>query len=209
MSNVPFLIGHTIVLRPPCDEDVTEDNWHHWYNDATITRFNSHGVFPISREKELQYVRTAMNRHDCLLMAIIEKNSGRLLGNAALQNIDFLNRRCNIALTIGEQTALSAGVETYGLLIQHAFCRLNLNRVADATHEKLLAFIHMLRVLGFTIEGQGRQHFLRDGQYYDSILFGVLASDFFRLREERGGSILFETHEDLLKAIFAAARQID
>jgi len=201
MPIAPFLVGHTIILRSPVAEDVTEGDWHHWYNDASVTQFNSHGVFPVSQDEELEFVRSSMKRRDGLLMAILEKSSGRLVGNAALQNIDFINRRCNIALTIGEQAGPSTGVEAYGLLTQHAFCRLNLNRVSDATHERCLKFVSMLQVLGFEIEGRGRQHYLRDGEYSDSVFFGVLSEDFFRLRNERGGPILYETHEELMRSI--------
>ncbi len=64
----------------------------------------------------------------------------------------------------------------------------------------------MLEIIGFQVEGCGRQHFLRDGNYYDRIQFGVIAEDFFKLREARAGSILFDSEEKLNSAIVAAAR---
>jgi RimJ/RimL family protein N-acetyltransferase len=203
----PFLEGHTINLRIPRDEDITDGNWHSWYNDLETTRFNSHGVFPVSRARELEIVKSKLTLSDMLLVAIEEKGSGRLIGNAALYSIDLINRTCKISLTIGEHSAMSAGLEAYGLLVQHAFCRLNLNRVAESTHERLLTFVHMLKVIGFKEEGRGRQYYLRDGRYSDIIFFGVVASDFFRLQAERSGTIIFNTHEELLSAITNVVRE--
>lgn len=147
-----FLTGHTIYLRRPVEADVTEGRWHHWYNDYSVTRFNTHGVFPISREQELEFVRAALGRANTLLLVVCEKGTDRLIGNIALQNIDLINRKANIGLTLGEEAGLSAGVEAFGLLCDHAFSRLNLNRVHDGTHERLEGFARMIRVLGFQIE---------------------------------------------------------
>ncbi|WP_119417823.1 GNAT family N-acetyltransferase [Desertibaculum subflavum] len=201
-----FLTGHTIYLRQPVDADVTEGNWHRWYNDQAVTRFNTHGVYPISREQELDYVRAAMARASTLLLAVCEKGSDRLLGNVALQNIDLINRKANIGLTLGEEAGLTAGVEAFGLVCDHAFSRLNLNRVADGTHEKLEPFARMIGVLGFAIEGRGRQDYLRDGRAYDQILFGCLAADFLRLKVERDGRILFATVDELTRAVVQSVR---
>jgi RimJ/RimL family protein N-acetyltransferase len=201
-----FLIGHTIYLRRPVDADVTEGNWHRWYNNQAVTRFNTHGVHPVSREQELDYVHAALARSNTLLLAVCEKGTDRLLGNVALQNIDLINRKANIGLTLGEESGLTAGVEAFGLICDHAFSRFNLNRVHDGTHEKLEGFARMIGVLGFEIEGRGRQDYIRDGRFYDQILFGCLAADFFRLKAERGGQILFSDVDELTRAVVLAVR---
>lgn len=202
-----FLVGHTILLRPPVDDDVIEGNWHSWYNDARVTRFNSHGIYPISRKQELAVVRDSMSAPNRILLAIVERQSNRLLGNASLQDIDLLNRRCRIAITIGETAPLTTGVEVYGLLVQHAFTRLNLERVFDATHEALADFVTMLGVVGFSVEGRFSRHFLRDRKFSDAIAFAVLADRFFELQQSRGGAILFETHAQLAEAVIDSVRK--
>jgi ribosomal-protein-alanine N-acetyltransferase len=201
-----FLTGHTIYLRRPVEADVTEGNWHRWYNDQAVTRFNTHGVYPISREQELEYVRAALARPNTLLLVVCEKGTDRLLGNVALQNIDLINRKANIGLTLGEEAGLTTGVEAFGLICDHGFSRLNLNRIADGTHEKLEPFAHMIGVLGFEIEGRGRQDYMRDGRTYDQILFGCLAADFFRLKAERNGEILFASLDELSRAVILAVQ---
>lgn len=202
-----FLVGHTIFLRPPEDDDVLKEGWHSWYNDQRVTRFNSHGVYPISRTQEIALVRDALSAPNSILLAIVEQRSNRLLGNASLQDIDLLNRRCRIALTIGETASLTTGVEVYGLLLQHAFTRLNLERVFDATHEALADFVAMLGVVGFSVEGRFSRHFLRDRKFSDAIAFAALADRFFELQRARGGDILFETHAQLADAVVDSVRK--
>jgi RimJ/RimL family protein N-acetyltransferase len=201
ISSPPFLTGHTIELRVPVDADVMEDNWHIWYNDMDVTRHNVHGVFPLGRTAELRIVHEIMARRDTILLAIVEKDSQQLIGNVALQKIDLINRHCNIAITIGEKASISAGVEVFGLLVQHAFMRLNLHRIDEATHENLRTFVQMLGVLGFKIEGIGKDHYFKDGIWSDKIYYSILEEDFKALRKIRGGHIIFKTHEELLLAI--------
>jgi RimJ/RimL family protein N-acetyltransferase len=201
-----YFEGHTIGLRRPLESDVTDGIWSSWYNDPKITQYNTHGVFPVSIDDEIKYINERMGRHDCLIFAVINKNSGELIGNAALQNIDYINRKCNIALTIGKPLGISTAVEVFGLLLDHAFLRLNLNRVGDATHEKLESLVKILGVLGFREEGRSREFFLRDGEYCDSIQYGVLSKEFLSLRELRKGKILFEELDILNAAIVDAIR---
>ena len=206
MNDDAFLTGHKIYLRTPTDEDVIRANWHRWYNDASVTRYNSHGIFPVTIEHELNHIHQQFQNADTLMMGVFDQETDKVLGNVSLYNIDLIHRRSSISLTIGETAGLSVGIEAFGLMIDHGFCRLNLNRIADGTHEKLATFVKMLEIIGFQVEGCGRQQFLRDGNYYDSIQFGVIAEDFFKLREARAGSILFDSEEKLNSAIVAASR---
>ena len=59
----------------------------------------------------------------------------------------------------------------------------------------------MLKVLGFKKEGLLRQDMLRNGKYSDSIIFGLLAQDFFELIKKRNNKILFEDLSFLTKEI--------
>ena len=148
-----------------------------------------------------------MKDRTSILLAIFEKNTDRLIGNACLQNINLLYRHCNIALTMGESAPFTAGVETFALLLEHAFMRLNLIRVHDGTHEKLSNFVKMISILGFEYEGRGKQYFIQDGKRFDIIYFAVLAENYFKLKEKRNGHVIFETKELLIGELRKALRK--
>jgi [ribosomal protein S5]-alanine N-acetyltransferase len=198
-----ILEGHTIYLRLPKDEDVLNHDWHMWYNDYETTRYNSHGVFPISREQELDLVKNALKADNIISFAICSKLEGNLIGNCAIQSIDLLNRKAEIALTIGDADyrARTCALESVGLMLDHCFSRLNLNRVYAGANMHLSGWVTMLKVLGFNIEGTLKEDMLRDGEYIDTVSIGVLAKDFFVLKKERNGKILLENLSLLMRAI--------
>ena len=101
---------------------------------------------------------------------------------------------------------MSAGVEVWGLLLEHAFMRLNLERVEDGTHENLKGFIDMLSVVGVRIEGISKNFFLRDGKWSSKVNFSALKEDFINLKSQRGGKILFNELSELKKEIVNAVK---
>ena len=124
-----FLESHTIFLRPIEEEDVTNGDWHNWYNDYQTTRYNSHGVFPINVDDQLQFFRRSLEDRDNISLAICSKENAEVVGNVSLQQIDLLNRKADVACTVGLKASPTTGLESIGLITQHAFERLNLNKV--------------------------------------------------------------------------------
>ena len=165
------------------------------------------GVYPISVQQEAEIIQNNMNRNDSIVCSVYDLNTKKLLGNTALQNIDLIHRRCNITITIGEQTSFSAAVEAYGLLCTHAFMRLNLERISDATHENLKKLVTMLSVIGFQEEAIMEKWFLRDDKWYSKINYVVFREDFFSLQSLRSGKILFENKQELDRAIIEAVKK--
>ena len=196
-----FLKGHTIGLRAPNEDDMLKSGWHTWYNNIETTRYNSHGVYPVSIEKEFEIIQDSLNRDDVILLAIHNLKDNKILGNVSLQNIDHFNRRCNLAITIGEPSSISAGVEAFGLMTHHAFMRLNLERIEDGTHEKLLNFVKMVSVFGYEVDGISKRYFLKDNIWSDKINFSVIRENYLKKLYEHNGNILFSDYDDLKKSI--------
>lgn len=197
----PIMTGHTISLRIPVMDDVFVRGWDGWYNDQDVTRFNSHGVFPVSKEQEWEIVKAEMDNPTSILLAIWETKGDRLLGNICLQSVDFVNRTARLAVTIGEAAPPTACVEAFGLMTNHAFMRLNLNRIFEATHANLINFIKSIGIFGFQVEGRGREHFLKDGLAGDIIYYGTNKTDFLERLRLRDNQLLFSNKVELLAAI--------
>ena len=197
----PFLKGHTISLRIPVADYVFVRDWNNWYNDQDLTRYNSHGIFPVSQEQEWEIIKKEMQKTDSLLLAIYENETDRLIGNISMQEIDLVNRNTRLAITIGESAPSTAFIEAFGLMTNHAFMKLNLNRVYDATHAKLSNLVTMLGVFGYKVEGVGPEHFLKDDKWHDRIYFGITQSVFNKKLESRDGHLLFRTKNELLGAV--------
>ena len=81
-----FLQGQIVYLRSPdIQADILEGEWHQWFNDPQITRFLSHGVYPVSREKEAELVDLEMRNPSTLILAIMACDTRRLTGVISLK----------------------------------------------------------------------------------------------------------------------------
>jgi len=180
MSNNYFLKGHTIELRVPTLDDVTNSNWHHWYNDQAISRYNQHGIYPVTLEEEIDIFKKINADKTNLMMSIFISNTSKLIGNITLQSIDHLNKRCKLALTIGEEHNMTAGIEAMGLMTEHAFMKLNIERIEEGTHEDLIDWVRMLSIFGYKKEGIARDYFFKNNKKANKIYYASLKKDFIK-----------------------------
>ena len=112
--------------------------------------------------------------------AVLEKNSGRLLGSTRYCNVDAGNRRLEIGYTWYRQSAQRSGVNTAckQLLLEHAFDRLNASAVEFRTHWHNHRSRAAIARLGAKQDGVLRQHMIMaDGSYRDTVVFSILNSE--------------------------------
>jgi RimJ/RimL family protein N-acetyltransferase len=110
--------------------------------------------------------------------AITSADDGRYLGEVVLNDLNADDRAMNvrIALATGEP-GRGYGTEAMTAVLDHAFGAVGLHRVsldvfafnprAQRSYEKA----------GFVVEGRLRDALLWDGEWTDSVLMGVLATD--------------------------------
>jgi len=187
-----FLVGKKIYLRSPdLEKDVEEGEWHQWFNDAEITKYLMHGVYPNTKEKQFQIIKNSIDRTDMLLMAIVDIEKDLLLGTVSLKSIDFINRTAEIAIVIGATSYPKwAPLEAMALMTQHGFDRLNLNKIYAGQHVGLWKWVNRLELLGYKLEGYLRETHIRNGKACDSVRMGLLASEFYTLLKERDGKYI-------------------
>jgi RimJ/RimL family protein N-acetyltransferase len=196
-----FLSGKIIGLRKPDLElDIMQGEWHEWFNDYNTTQYLIHGLFPVSREEEYEIVKKNLNRSDSLILTVVDIKSEDVLGVISLMSIDHINRRAEIAIVMGKRsTKIGAAVEAMALLTQHAFDRLNLEKIYAGQHESLWKWINTLELIGYQIEGYRKKYGRRNCNSYGIVLTGVTVEKLNDLREQRNGDILNNNVADLLR----------
>ena len=183
--------GNIINLRKVnVDKDIRNGTWHTWFNDIEITKNLEHGIFPVSREEEIDIVEQEIVSRKTLILAIVNKLNNNAIGVISLKDIDHLNRRAEIGLVMGFDRLPGGALEAMALITRHGFKRLNLNKIYGGQYEALWKWVDKLSLIGFKIEGVKREHAYRDGKPIDVFITGVTSSDFFELEKERGGDIL-------------------
>jgi RimJ/RimL family protein N-acetyltransferase len=104
---------------------------------------------------------------------------GRHIGMVDYRDVDSIARSATVGITIGEKDVWGQGYgsEALRLLVGHLFDHLNLHRVQLDTWSGNERAIRSFVGLGFREEGRLREAVWGRGRYFDSILMGLLRSE--------------------------------
>ncbi|WP_108669362.1 GNAT family N-acetyltransferase [Peribacillus acanthi] len=102
-----------------------------------------------------------------------------LIGFVVLHSIEWNNRSGLLAIGIGDSENRNKGYgqDALKLILQYAFCELNLDRVGLDVIQYNDRAIHAYEKVGFQQEGRMRSAVYRDGNRYDRIIMGILRSE--------------------------------
>lgn len=177
MKLTKFLIGRRItlgVLSERTDLKLYAD----WVNDPETTRYMDVGAFPAGARELRDYIRKHAGSKNALLLGIYRGK--RHIGNISLHDIRWRDRHGEIGILIGDKRSRGKGygTEAIRLLVEHAFARLNLNKITCGMVEGNEASLRAFKRLGFKQEGLLRQHYFSNGRYKDCHRLGLLRGEF-------------------------------
>ena len=177
-KKLTFLIGNLIYLRPLIESDI-EGNYIKWLNDQEVLKFNSHGRFPMTYYKLLEYVKSSTQSNQILVFAIIDIRTESHIGNISLQSINWVDRNAEIAFLLGEKEFWSQGImyDAGKLLINHAFNSLNLYRIYCGTSSNNFGMQRLALKLGMNKEGERKGAIYNNGNYYSIFEYGILKNN--------------------------------
>lgn len=170
-----FIKGDIIDLVCLNEEIALNSNWYNWFNDEENMRNMQKHYFPNTRAEQLKFFQAEISGNSTKLqLGIFCKKDQVLIGMISLNNIDFLNRKCEISGFIGEKKYhnLQNFLEANRLLITHAFKQLNMNRVYGGTFISEIAELYV-RSLGFIREGILIEDVYKNGRYNDVYLIAI------------------------------------
>jgi RimJ/RimL family protein N-acetyltransferase len=174
----PFIIGEKLYLRGLETSDL-EGEYFDWLNDREVTKFLDSGAFPNTPERLEEYYRSVALSPNNVMLAIIDKESDKHIGNIRLGPINWITRIAPLGIMIGNKEFWGKGyaTEAIQLILEYAFKRLNLHKVNAGIVAIHQASIRAFEKAGFKIEGQARSQFYLDGDYYDSLYLGITKED--------------------------------
>lgn len=172
-----FLDGKRIYLRPIMQQDLS--NYFDWLNDQELTRYMQRGVYPNNMDEMQRYHESMQGSKDNLHFAIIGKEGNMHIGNIALLNIHQVFRTAEISIIVGakHEHGKGYGTEAIKLLVDHAFMRMNLNRIGAGMVAKNEACKRSFLSAGFLADGKMRQLYYCDGEYQDVWMYSILKTD--------------------------------
>jgi RimJ/RimL family protein N-acetyltransferase len=173
-----FFYGSRVRLAPLTPNDVPV--LARWQLDSEYLRLlAAEPAFPKTEGQVAEWVRDGQRGRDNYLLGIRTLNDDELIGFIELGEILWTHRNSWLAIGIGERGywGRGYGYEAMGLVLDFAFKELNLHRIQLTVYTYNERAIRMYEKLGFQREGSYREFLLRDGQYYDMLLYGLLSHE--------------------------------
>lgn len=107
-------------------------------------------------------------------------NSGQVIGDVALQDIDRVNRNCSMGMGIAkiENRAKGYGRQSLELMLHYGFCYLGLERITANTLDINTGAQKCLASCGFILEGTERKAVYLNGKIHDRLNYAILKEEY-------------------------------
>ena len=176
----PFLIGRLYYLRFLERDDINE-RYLSWMNDKEVTKYlhlpSEEGPYTI--EGLVDFLEKHQNENS-YFFAIIDKNNDKHIGNVKLAVTDKTIGTAELGMLVGEKDywGKSCMYDVYSILIDYAFNKLHIKIISLGADINNVAAIITFKKLGFSLKKITKKHYIRNGQYIDSVRFGLSFKDY-------------------------------
>lgn len=173
-----FLVGEKILLRGLRREDM--ETYRGWIENPAVTELMESGWRPISDQELEALYKGSTEPNDTVVFVIVDRASGQAVGTCGLYLIQWICRRAEFRIIIGDPTAWNRGFgsEAARLLVDMAFTRLNLEVIYLGVNADNLRAIRSYEKAGFKKEGVRRKLIYRNGRYYDAVMMSLLREEY-------------------------------
>jgi RimJ/RimL family protein N-acetyltransferase len=164
------------------DEQAIASAMSRWMRDSEYWRLMaSKPSIQFSIKSNKDWFEKQLGENPSIVFWFIIQNlqDERLIGEVALDGIQWHNGEAFVGISIGERAYWNQGYGTDAMrvILRYAFVELNLSRVSLDVFAYNGRAIRSYEKAGFKREGQLREFLLRDGQRWDLINMGILRSE--------------------------------
>lgn len=125
----------------------------------------------------------AMHNRSFVIFQMIGRDDFRFLGLCGFHTWHVDHARAEIGYHIDRESDKNKGLMTEALwkILEYGFETMQLNRVEALLSPNNKASLALIQKFGFVREGLLRSHYFTNGNYEDSAVFSLLASEFNRV----------------------------
>ncbi|MEV4505513.1 GNAT family N-acetyltransferase [Streptomyces klenkii] len=176
----PTLTGELTLLRPVTADDVPA--LLPMFQDAETSRLT--GCYAAHDEAGLRaWYASRGDQDDRLDLAIVERATGRVVGEAVLNEWDPGNESCSFRIcSVPGAPGRGLGTEATRLIVGYGFEALGLHRISLEVYAFNPRARHVYEKAGFVPEGVLRGALLWEGERVDAVVMSILAPEWFRHR---------------------------
>jgi len=184
----PRLTGVTVILRPFRESDLPAMSEALLDPEARILTGSVHdeaqAYAPLSADEEKMAIDWFGRRNDHadrLDLAVVDKATGRCVGEAVLNQWDPGNESCNFRIFIGPKGRdRGLGTEATRLIVGYGFERLHLHRISLEVYAFNPRARRAYEKVGFRPEGVLRESLRYNGEWIDATVMSILAPEWGR-----------------------------
>jgi len=150
----------------------------HLHNDmSTLLQLSSVEMFSMSEQED--WWKALSKSRKVQRYSIVEISEDKIIGSCKIQNIDHINRNCEIGLDI-----LSAfrhkgfGKKSYEMILEYLFMHFNMHMVYLRVSDFNLHAKKLYENIGFVETGRFKECLYRDGRYWDYILMTLTKTEY-------------------------------
>ncbi len=178
-ETMPTVAAERVALRPLTSNDA--DDLFAVFSDAEVMRYWSSPPWS-DRSDAVELIERVMRgaADNAFYQWGIALNDGNhVIGTCTLFQIDRRNRRAEIGFIL-RRDLWGKGLmsEAIGALLGFAFDTMNLHRIEADVDPRNESCLKLLESAGFVREGLLRQRWLVNGEVNDSVMLGLLASEY-------------------------------
>lgn len=177
-ARLPTLAAPRVQLRWMEARDL--EDLYAIYSDPEVVRYWSHTAWPHRDEASiyLEAIENGFQAGSLFQWGIAMRGDDRVIGTVTLYAIDHAQGRAEVGFALArDHWGHRYGQEALTVLMDHAFDALSLRRIEADVDPRNLPSLRTLETLGFRREGYLRQRWQVAGELQDSVLMGLLASD--------------------------------
>jgi RimJ/RimL family protein N-acetyltransferase len=154
-----------------------------WVNDEEVTDLLGGEMlaYPVSSLAEEKFIEAAAAPSDRQKNFAIETLAERrYIGAISFNAIDWQSRHASIGIVIGDKSLWGKGYGTDAMriIMRLAFDKMNLHRLWLHVHDYNQRAIASYEKCGFKREGVLREEHFARGKYHDTIVMGILESEY-------------------------------
>lgn len=173
----------SLIFRNINDLDFeTQMKVREWRNEESI-RKNMYDDSIISEENHRKWLNSLKNNTNRFVFVIYFE--GREIGVISIDNIDYINKKCEWAFYIFDANLRGKGIgkRLEISMIDYIFNVLKMEKLNCAVLSNNLNVVEMHKHFGFKVEGILRQNYLKNGKRIDVYLLGMLKDEWTKQRE--------------------------
>ncbi|AZK94147.1 GNAT family N-acetyltransferase [Streptomyces tsukubensis] len=179
----PTLHGERVTLRPFTEADVPV--MAAILDDPEVLRFTgstdeeeSDAADPQATAALHTWYTSRNDQHDRLDLAVVDRTSGRVVGEVVLHEWDPANRNCRFRTLIGpEGRGRGLGTEATRMIVDHGFEHIGLHRIALSVFAFNPRARRVYEKVGFVAEGVEREVLRHGDTWVDATAMSVLAHE--------------------------------